>query len=71
MMKNLMRSCSNFKELYPCRILNILHFKSYGYVVAYVRHRKSRMKRVLVIRHGNEIEKKMKMKKTVRALCGR
>ena len=57
-MKDLMRMCSNFKKLCPCRVLDILHFKSDEDMVAYIGNRKSWMERTLVIRHGGEKKKK-------------
>ena len=57
-MKDLMRTCGNFKKLCPCRGLDILHFKSDGDMVLYIGNRKSRMERTLVVRHGGEKKKK-------------
>jgi len=57
-MKDLMRTCGNFKKLRPCRVLDILHFKSDGDMVLYIGNHKSRMERTLVVRHGDEKKKK-------------
>jgi len=49
MMKNLISMCGNFKKFHPCRVLDILHFKSDGDMVPYMGNRKNRMERTLVI----------------------
>ena len=57
-MKDLMRTCGNFKKLHQCRVLDILLFKSDGDMVPYIGNHKSQMEKTLVVRHGTEKKKK-------------